>query len=97
MWGIYEREATPHLDKLQMCLLCSPALGTPKKPNGAAMEVEGMGIPSEVEGEGVGMTLWPAPAWWFTLGFGRGGHSCCVVEGEGRLGIPTNHDSRSKG
>jgi hypothetical protein len=54
MWGIYEREATPHLDKLQMCLLCSPALSTPKKPEGATMEVEGMGIPSEVEGEGRG-------------------------------------------
>ena len=54
MWGIYEREATPHLDKLQMCLLCSPALGTPKKPEGMSMEVEGMGIPSEVEGEGWG-------------------------------------------
>jgi hypothetical protein len=43
------------------------------------------------------MTLRPAPAWWFTLGFGRGGHSCCIVDGEGRLGILTNHDSRSKG
>jgi hypothetical protein len=54
VWGIYEREATPHLDKLQMCLLCSPALGTPKKPEGMSMEVEGMGIPSEVEGDGWG-------------------------------------------
>jgi hypothetical protein len=54
VWGIYEREATPHLDKLQMCLLCLPSLGTLKKPEGMSMEVEGMGIPSEVEGEGWG-------------------------------------------